>query len=64
MMSRFLREKLVRRSKSFSRLMRRIRVSYTQIRSGDSRLTYLDVIVLTSMGEEVAIEAKEAPAKG
>ena len=24
-------------------------------------LTFLDVIVLTSMGEEVAIEAKEAP---
>ena len=26
-----------------------------------SGLTILDVIVLTSMGEEVAIEAKEAP---
>ncbi len=25
---------------------------------------FADVIVLTSMGEEVAIEAKEAPAKG
>ena len=33
------------------------------MRSGDLRLMYLDVIVLTSMGEEVAIEAKEAPAK-
>ena len=29
----------------------------------DSRLMDLDVIVLTSMGEEVAIEAKEANAK-
>lgn len=28
------------------------------------RLTTIDVIVLTSMGEEVAIEAKEAPSKG
>lgn len=28
------------------------------------RLTNTDVIVLTSMGEEVAIEAKEAPSKG
>ena len=27
-------------------------------------LTQSDVIVLTSMGEEVAIEAKEAPSKG
>ena len=54
----------MKRSKSFSRLMRRIPVSNSQISSGDSRLIYLDVIVLTSMGEEVAIEAKEAPAKG
>ena len=38
-------------------------MSCTQIISGDSRLMYLDVIVLTSMGEEVAIEAKEAPSK-
>ncbi len=37
---------------------------FNQTRSGGLRLMYLDVIVLTSMGEEVAIEAKEAPAKG
>ena len=43
--------------------MRRIPVSHNRMRSGDLRLMYLDVIVLTSMGEEVAIEAKEAPAK-
>ena len=64
MMSRFLRVKLVRRLKSFSGLRKRIPVSYTQNRSGESKLMYSDVIVLTSMGEEVAIEAKEAPAKG
>ena len=37
---------------------------FNQIGSGGLRLMYSDVIVLTSMGEEVAIEAKEAPAKG
>ena len=63
MMLRSLRESLVIRSKSFSRSMRRIPVSHNRMRSGDLRLMYLDVIVLTSMGEEVAIEAKEAPAK-
>ena len=45
-------------------MRKRIPVSYTRTRSDESRLMYLDVIVLTSMGEEVAIEAKEAPAKG
>ena len=63
MMSRFLREKSATRWRSSSRSTRRILVSHNRIRSDYLRLTYLDVIVLTSMGEEVAIEAKEAPAK-
>lgn len=63
MMSRFLMERLVTRLRSFSALMRRIPVSRGLYKTTITRLTGADVIVLTSMGEEVAIEAKEAPSK-
>ncbi len=61
MMSRFPMERLVIKLRSFSALKKRIPVSWNLCTSGETLLTSEDVIVLTSMGEEVAIEAKEAP---
>lgn len=51
----------MRRLRSSSALTRKIPVSLLIEKPEHDKLTYQDVIVLTSMGEEVAIEAKEAP---
>ena len=66
MMLRSQTERLARRLTSSSPLRRRIPVSFchrveNQV-LGFYKLTFLlDVIVLTAMGEQAAIEAKEAP---
>lgn len=62
-MSRSLTEKSETRLRSFS--APRIKTPVSQLTSNGlawtSVLMSTDVIVLTSMGEEVAIDAKEAP---
>ena len=60
-MSRFPMARLAKRSKSSSVSTRRILVSEHIGYDLLLELMISDVIVLTSMGEEVAIEAKEAP---
>lgn len=62
MMSRSLMEKLGRKLTSFSPLKRKILVSLLKYLLPVLPLNKaLDVIVLTAMGEQAAIEAKEAP---
>ena len=66
MISRSLMERLARRLRSSLPLRRRIPVSFATLtyeRSGThtNYIPYSDVIVLTAMGEEGAIEAIEAP---
>ena len=61
MMSRFLTAKSATKLRSSSVPRKRILVSLTRQEQSILFLTIIDVIVLTSMGEEVAIEAKEAP---
>jgi len=65
MMLKSLRVRLVRRSISFSLLRRRTPVSCHFATQWLMALltvsSLLDVIVLTAMGEQAAIEAKEAP---
>ena len=63
MMSRSQKETLATRSRSSSLMMARTLVSHsfpaTVRHIANSRL--VDVIVLAAMGEEAAIDAKEAP---
>jgi len=62
MMLRSQMERLEIKSPDCSLRRRRTLVSYTiQTPPLASTKTNVDVIVLTSMGEQVAIEAKEAP---
>ena len=61
MMSRSLMARLGIRSLSFSARMRKIPVRRYSHPEHQYVLNSADVIVLTSMGEEVAVEAKEAP---
>lgn len=51
----------MKRLKSSSVPRRKIQVSTCEVKHNSVELILSDVIVLTSMGEEVAIEAKEAP---
>lgn len=60
-MSRCRMERLVKRSSAFSVPRRKTPVSYIVLLALEQKLIGPDVIVLTSMGEEVAIDAKEAP---
>lgn len=66
-MSRFPRVTLVRRSRDFSTVRRKTPVSMPDgiaSRLIKLKVLILDVVVLTAMGEQAAIEAKEAPKTG
>jgi len=64
-MSRSQTERLATRLRSSSPPKKRIPVSfateYNILGEKPHTYTHLDVIVLTAMGEQLAIEAKEAP---
>jgi hypothetical protein len=65
MMSRSQKVRLATRSKSSSPRRARTPVSQALSSSMEDACSHLlDVIVLTAMGEECAIDAKEAPIKG
>jgi hypothetical protein len=66
MMLRFPRVRLARKSRDSSIQRRRTLVSNLDDTVIVPELTYttLDVVVLTAMGEQAAIEAKEAPKTG
>jgi hypothetical protein len=67
MMLRFLRVRLARRSRDSSIPRRKTPVSNPNDANAiklELTISILDVVVLTAMGEQAAIEAKEAPKTG